>query len=113
MRQGSASREADVTKQSFGPTVRTAQYYDVLMAHQDNFLHTLATRANARLVIPSAQQRFLEQNTITLPSVGATDATTNSVTSEQHRFLEQNTILPSVEIAPSIEAGTLVLGHDR
>jgi hypothetical protein len=52
-------------------------YYDDLMAQQDDFLHTMAARADALLAVPSAQQRFLEENTISLPSAGDATAATN------------------------------------
>jgi hypothetical protein len=97
--RGSASHDANATNPSaLSASVRTAQYYDDLMsqqqdwiqtmaaratmrqaatyyddlmAQQDDFLHTMAARADALQVNPSPQQRFLEENTITLPSAGA------------------------------------------
>jgi hypothetical protein len=57
-----------------------------------------ATRMNlSALSTAQAQQRFLEQNTMTLPSAGASIAAPDVVWGEQQRCIEENTItLPSV-----------------
>jgi hypothetical protein len=57
--------------------------------------------------------RFVEQNTITLPSVGMAAAVPEVRVREQQRFLEENTILPGAGIAPYMETMTPLPGQDR
>jgi len=63
----SASHDANATNRSApSSSVSTAQYHDDLMVRQDDFLHTMAARADTPRVNTGERQRFLEENTTLL-----------------------------------------------
>ncbi len=63
----SASPDANATNRSApSSSVNTAQYHDDLMVRQDDFLHTMAARADTPRVNTGERQRFLEENTTLL-----------------------------------------------
>ncbi|MHB8645982.1 MAG: hypothetical protein ACYDAR_09375 [Thermomicrobiales bacterium] len=106
------NRRAPHTAISVAPPVVTSAQRRFL----ENNTTTLPNAVTVEIqptVISREQQLSLEANTTTLPSVGAANVTVPVVPREQQRFLEVNTILPWAATMPYMEDLTPANGRPR